>query len=257
MSNYLEICEQAARAGGAELLKSLGHVEVREKGPADPVTEADFASQEAVRNLVRRHFPDHDFLSEEEPHSRMADGQMRWILDPLDGTQNYVHGLPLFAVSLALEENGQILVGCVYNPISDECYTAAQGQGARCNGEVIRVSRARALSEALVAISLPPRVHREGPELKSLVHVSVEAQGIRRIGSSALNLCWVAAGKLDAFFATDTKIWDVAAGVLLVQEAGGTVTALTGGSFNVRMPRLVAAASESLAAQIRSKLAIY
>jgi myo-inositol-1(or 4)-monophosphatase len=255
MSDFLEICELAARAGGAVLLDWRGRFRVRQKGPRDPVTEADLASQEAVWAVLARHFPQHDFLSEEEPHDRIADGRFRWILDPLDGTQNYVHGVPLFAVSLALEQAGDLLVGCVYNPAQDECFTAQSGAGAYCNGKRLRVSGAVELAEALVAVSLPPRLRADSAELADLIKVAVDAQGIRRFGSSALNLCWVASGRLDAFFATDTKIWDVAAGCLLVREAGGDVVDVSGMPLDFHRPRIVAAASRELTSQIRARLA--
>jgi myo-inositol-1(or 4)-monophosphatase len=254
VENYLAICEMAARAGGAALLDWRGRFQVREKGPSDPVTEADFASQEAIRGIIAKYCADHDFLSEEEPHSRIADGRYRWILDPLDGTQNYVHGVPIFAVSLALEKDGRLLVGCVYNPVQEECYTTQVGKGAYLNGQRLSVTRQTDLAAALVAVSLPPRVRRGAMDLENVVAVAEVAQGIRRFGSSALNLCWVAAGRLDAFFATDTKIWDVAAGALLVQEAGGTVTDVSGEPLDVRSPRLVAAATPELSAALRGVL---
>lgn len=256
MADFLEVCERAARAAGSELMHWRGRVVVREKGPCDPVTEADFAAQEAARSVLLKAYPDHDFLSEEEPHGRLADGRYRWILDPLDGTQNFVHGLPLFCVSLALEQHGRIVAGCIYNPLLDQCFTAARGRGAFRNGEALRTTAVDTLGQALVAISLPPRVSRDSAELNSAVDLATVCQGIRRFGSSALNLCYVAEGSLDAFFAMETCVWDIAAGILLVEEAGGTVTGLTGEPLDLRKPRVVAAATAPLNEAIRSRLTL-
>jgi myo-inositol-1(or 4)-monophosphatase len=251
---FLDVCERAARAAGAELLSWQGRVKVREKGPCDPVTEADLAAQEAARAVLAGAFPEHDFLSEEEPHGRLADDRYRWILDPLDGTQNYVHGLPLYGVSLALEHGGSLLAGCVFNPVLDRCYTAAAGAGAFCNGTRLRTTEVVEAGQALVAVSLPPRVARESLELANAIELATVTQGIRRFGSSALNLCFVAEGSLDAFVAAETCVWDIAAGVLLVQEAGGTVTGLDGQPIDLARPRIVAAATAGLNVQLRARL---
>lgn len=256
MRDYLAVCEQAARAGGAELMSWRGRFKVRQKGYADPVTDADLASQQTIQRILHEAFPDHDFLGEEDPHGRIADGRHRWILDPLDGTQNYVHGLPNFCVSLALEHDGQLLAGCIFDPTSGDCYTAKQGGGAWLNGEKAQVSTAGRLADALVAISLPPQVNRHSPELKNAIEISLSAQGMRRFGSSALNLAFVAAGRLDAFFATETYVWDVAAGLLLVQEAGGCATAPGGGPIDLRRPQFVAAGTPELNAELRSRLTL-
>ncbi|MBX7075144.1 MAG: inositol monophosphatase [Pirellulales bacterium] len=254
MPDYREVAEAAVRAAGAALLDWRGRFHVRQKGPCDPVTEADLAAQEAAWAVLSKAFPSHDLLSEESPHDRLADERFRWILDPLDGTQNYVHGLPLYTVSLALERAGKLLVGCVYNPVSDECFLAESGGAATLNGLPIRCSGVEQIGSALVAISLPPLISRESPELQQLIEVSTRAQAIRRLGSSALNLALVAAGRLDAFFATETHIWDIAGGVALVEAAGGTVIDPSGGPVDLKKPRVVAASTAALARQLASLL---
>jgi myo-inositol-1(or 4)-monophosphatase len=266
MQSFLTVCEQAARAGGAVLLDWVERFSVREKGPADLVTEADLASQERVREVLLGAFPDHAFLSEEEPsgHGDLAEetvsggksgaatGRYRWIVDPLDGTTNYVHRIPEFAVSLALERDGEVLAGCVFNPVANECYTASRGGGAFLNGRRIAVSRATSLAQALVAASFPPKVEPGSRPLLDFQRVIVACHSIRRTGSAALNLCYVAAGRFDAYFARETKTWDVAAGSLLIQEAGGLITALDGRPLNLSRPQFLAAATPELHAELRA-----
>jgi myo-inositol-1(or 4)-monophosphatase len=166
-------------------------------------------------------------------------------VDPLVGTTNYVHRVPFFSVSLALEHRGQLLVGAVFNPLSDECFTAAAGQGAKLNGTPIHVSQARTLSEALISAGFPAAVTSDSPDLKVFNQVVLRSQGIRRTGSAALNLAYVAAGRFDAGWSSSTKIWDTVAGTLLIREAGGIVTSLTGEAIPVPSgPFLVAATSD-------------
>lgn len=249
MSDYLKTCEQAARAGGAVLLDWMDRFAVREKGPSDLVTEADLASQQVIRELVLAAYPSHGFLGEEgspEP----CQGPFRWIVDPLDGTTNYAHRLPQFCVSIALENAGRVLVGTIFDPISGECFTAAAGQGAALNGRPIRTSAVTQLSSALAAVSFPARVARGSPLIADFIEVLHQAQAVRRMGSSALNLAYLAAGRLDAYWATDTKTWDVAAGWLLVQEAGGVVTGLNGAPCDLERPHFVAAGTLELHRQM-------
>jgi myo-inositol-1(or 4)-monophosphatase len=233
----------------------MDRFEVREKGPSDLVTEADLTSQRVIRELLLGAFPDHGFLGEEGVDDR---GQcpLRWIVDPLDGTMNYAHRMPQFCVSVALEEGGESLVGAIFDPLSGECFTAAAGQGAWLNGRPIRVSGVTELSQALAAVSFPARVPRGSPLIEDFIEVLHKAQALRRMGSSALNLAYLAAGRLDAYWATDTKTWDVAAGWLLVQEAGGVVTGLGGRSRDLAHPHFVAAATPALHAQMLDTLAM-
>ncbi|MBN2296478.1 MAG: inositol monophosphatase [Pirellulales bacterium] len=226
MPDYKSVCEKAARAGGAVLLEKLGKVEIREKAPADLVTEADLASQRCISQIVLNAFPDHDVLGEEEmPDSpKITSAEYRWVIDPLDGTTNFVHKVPHFSVSVALQHGPRILVGAVFNPISKECYTAEAGGGAFLNGRPICTSRVKKVNESLCGIGFPPGVRGDTPDLKAFLRVLPECQALRRTGSAALNLCYVAAGRFDACWSFATKIWDMAAGTLLVSEAGGVVT---------------------------------
>ena len=249
-SDFVKVCEKSARVGAKALMAWKGRIHVREKGPADLVTEADLASQEAVQATVLGAFPDHDFLAEEDSVQAPRRSAYRWIVDPLDGTTNYIHGVPQYAVSVALEHDGQVLVGTVYDPSADECFTAVRGEGARLNGERFRTSTATDIAQAMVAVSFPARVELGSRPLLDFERVVVRCRAVRRSGSAALNLCYVACGRYDAYFARETKAWDVAAGALLVSEAGGTITDFYGKSFSLERPAFVAAASAELHAEL-------
>jgi myo-inositol-1(or 4)-monophosphatase len=258
MSDFLPSCVQAARAAGQVLLDWQSRFSVREKGRNDLVTEADLAAQETIRGILLKAFPDHDFLGEEEAADRKEKGlptparcsPYRWIVDPLDGTANYVHGLPAYAVSIALEHNRDLICGCVLDPSSNECYTAIAGGGAALNGKPIRVSGCRTLVGAMVAVSFPPNVPRGSIEITRFVEVLHAAQSVRRLGSAALNLCYIGAGRLDSYWATSVSSWDVAAGVLVVREAGGIVTDIRGAPLEIDRPEMVAASSPALHAEV-------
>jgi myo-inositol-1(or 4)-monophosphatase len=251
-ADYLRVCEEAVRSGGQVIQQWAGRIEVRKKGPADLVTQADIASQEVVRRIVLGAFPNHSFLGEESESNgnQPARAEYRWIVDPLDGTTNYVHGVPHYCVSLALERNGRLLVGAVYDPVLDECFTAAVGQGARLGGQPIHTSGVSELSEALAAVGFPPSVRADAPDLRLFLEMLPCCQAIRRTGSSALNLCYLAAGRFDLYWSYSTHIWDVAAGVLIVQEAGGRVTSPTGGEFSLEAAHFLAAATPALHARL-------
>lgn len=259
MNEFLTVCEQAARAGGKVLLDWREKFQWREKGPRDLVTEADFASQTLIRQILLGAFPDHDFLGEEQIEGAQPAGrpgaEFRWLVDPLDGTSNYVHKLQTFAVSIALERRGEILAGVVYDPVVEECYTALRGGGAFLNGKPITTSGCSKVDEALVAVSFSNKLPRNSIEISRFLEVLHSSQSVRRLGSAALNLAYVAAGRLDAYYATSVQNWDVAAGVLLVQEAGGLVTALDGGVFQLHKPQFVAVASRSLQREMFQLLA--
>lgn len=266
IADYLAVCEQAVRAAGATIQSWIGKTSVRHKGPADLVTEADFAAQEVIRKIVLGAFPGHSLLGEEggdeagPGRAQNASGwvenpsydesQYRWIVDPLDGTTNFVHGVPHYASSLALEHQGRILVGAVFDPCLDECFTAAEGRGAFLNGQPIRTSRVTELSDALAASGFPAKVMPGSPELLVFNEAVFRCQGVRRTGSAALNLCYLAAGRFDVLWAFSTKIWDVAAGALLVKEAGGTISSPEGGDFVLETARYLAAATLSLHGQL-------
>lgn len=233
----------------------FGHTETLQKGHADLVTQADFASQDLIRRIVFEAFPDHAFLGEETlpgaagRHTADAGGGQggyRWIVDPLDGTTNYVHGVPHFSVSLALERSGELVVGCVFNPISGECYKAIAGEGAWLDDRPIRTSECEDLSEALAVTGFPPLVTLDAPDVKLFLAGLNACQAIRRTGSAALNMCYLAAGRFDVNWSFSTKIWDVAAGALLIREAGGVIVAPNGGPFDMRSGRFLAAANRPL-----------
>jgi myo-inositol-1(or 4)-monophosphatase len=248
MQEYITVCEHAARSGGQVLLDWQGRINPREKGPKDLVSEADLASQQEIHKILYEAFPDHDFLGEEDDPNDQTQrkSDYRWIVDPLDGTVNYVHGLPAYSVSIALEHRGELQVGVVFDPISQECFSAARGQGAFLDGESISTSDCRELRTALTAASFSANVDRESEEITRFLNVLVECQALRRLGSAALNLAYVASGRLDAYFATSVKIWDVAAGLLLVQEAGGIVSGVDGKSFDLSKPKFATAATTEL-----------
>jgi myo-inositol-1(or 4)-monophosphatase len=255
--DYLRVCESAVRAGGRVVEDWAGRFDVRKKGPADLVTQADLASQEAVRRIVLGAFPEHGLLGEESETGERVDtrADYRWIVDPLDGTTNYVHGVPHYCVSLALEHKGRLLVGAVYDPRLDECFTAIEGGGAWLNGKPLRVSGVTTRSEALAAVGFPPNVQPDAPDMRLFLEMTPRCQGIRRTGSSALNLCYVAAGRFDLYWSYATKIWDVAAGVLIVREAGGLVTSPIGGEFVLEDADFLAAATPELHAELRDAAA--
>ncbi len=236
---FRAVAIEAARAGGAVLQQWAKRFTVREKGPANLVTEADFASQETIVRVISAQFPEHGFLGEEEL-DRSSTSQFRWIIDPLDGTANYVHGFPYFAVSIGLECAGQVIVGVIYDPTRDELFVAQRGLGAWLNDETIQPSAVEDLSKAFVVASLPSAVDAAHPSVERLLRVLPHAQTVQRTGSAALNLVYVACGRIDAFWSTSLKPWDVAAGSLIVTEAGGAITATSGRPFNIYEPDLLA-----------------
>ena len=235
------------------MLENMGRVEVRKKGRADLVTEADLASQQVVAETILAAFPDHAVIGEEDTGDVVPRAsEYRWYVDPLDGTTNYVHQVPHFCVSLALEHSGRLLVGAVYDPVTEDCYSAVAGEGARLNGEPIRTSGVSRLSEALGAVGFPAQVKPDSPDLVLFLEAVKHCQALRRTGSAALNRCYVASGRYDAYWCYSTKAWDVAAGVLLIREAGGTVTSPDGGPFLVETGQFLAAATGELHAELRA-----
>jgi len=252
MSEFMTVCEEAVRRGGAVLAEMLGKAKVRKKGPADLVTEADFASQKAILDLVLRAYPDHGFVGEEDQPGEEVNPEAEycWFADPLDGTTNFVHGVPHFCVSLALAHRGRLLVGAVFNPMTGECYTAEAGRGAFLNADSIHTSSVDQLSESLAAVGLPSVVGPQSPDLVLFNAALDQCQALRRTGSAALNLCYVASGRFDLAWNYSTKIWDVAAGALMVQEAGGAISLPSGGAFTVDQGQLFSAANEPLMQQL-------
>ena len=251
LNEFAKACQAAAKAGGEVLLAMQGNFKTREKAPADLVTEADVASQKVIRELVLSQFPDHGFVGEEDEATEVEQvHEFTWIVDPLDGTTNYVHGMENYSVSVALQRRHEIVAAAVYDPNRSRCFHATLGEGAYCNEQPLQVSNVGRLSDALVAASFPPLVQRESAEVDRFLEVLVRSQAVRRLGSAALNLCYVANGCLDAYWATSVKKWDVAAGLLLVQEAGGVISNLEGGDVDLEQPQFVAASQPSLQGEL-------
>lgn len=255
IEQFLAVCQQASRAAGGVLQSWVGRFQAQEKGPSDLVTEADLAAQLTVQEHVRAEFPDHGWLAEEAGGDRPSATGYRWIVDPLDGTANFVHGYPNYAVSLALEHEGRLLVGCVYDPAADECFTAAAGRGAWLNGKRLYTSGVAELSRAMIAASFPAKVPRGDRLIDEFAEILVTAQATRRTGSAALNLSYVACGRFDGYWARDNKAWDVAAGILLVREAGGAVEGIERPDVPLEHPQLLAGATPELVGQLRGVVA--
>lgn len=236
----------AANAAGTLIREHVGNVGYREKKRADLVTETDTAAEELIRTHLLNDFPDYAFLGEESANEEIDVDRPTWIVDPIDGTTNFVHAYPMFCVSIALALGDEPLVGVIYNPVSDEMFTAVRGGGAFLNDRPLATSTVDSLAEALVAVSLPTDIRPDSEPLRALINVIPHAQAVRRSGSTALNLAFLAAGRLDAMWGHNTKAWDIAAGVLLVREAGGMVTSLDGSPLSLRRPTLVAGANETM-----------
>lgn len=230
----------AARAGGAVLRESYGRVRsVRFKGEVDLVTEVDLRSERTITELVRERFPTHRILAEEGTIGG-DDPAHRWVIDPLDGTTNYAHGLPVFCVSVGYELEGRIAVGVIYDPNLDELWVAQAGYGATLNGQPIAVSDTDELRRALLTTGFPYDRAKVPTAVAQFGALSVRAQAVRRIGSAALDLCWVAAGRFDAYWESVVSPWDVAAGWLIASEAGARVTDLSGGPFSLQSGQILA-----------------
>ena len=231
MHAMLNVAVMAARRGGDTLIRNMNKLEklnVEQKGRNDFVSDADYAAERAVIETILKHYPDHAILAEESGQTGESD--YVWIIDPLDGTTNYLHRFPVYCVSVALAHNGRLEHGAVYDPLRQEFFTATRGQGAQLEGHKIRVSGRIDLERALIGTGFPYRDSNEAfePYMNMLVSAMKNTTGIRRAGSAALDLCYVAAGRLDAYWETGLKPWDLAAGTLIVREAGGIVSGLDG-----------------------------
>jgi myo-inositol-1(or 4)-monophosphatase len=252
--NLRLIAEQAARIGGAILLEWAGKITPKEKSPKNLVTEADLASQRAIYDFLTQECPGHAFLGEEDTGKPATDGAYRWIVDPLDGTSNYVHRFPYYAVSIGCEHNSNLVAGAILDPTRNEMFSAAIGEGATLNGVPIQPSATECLAQAMAVASLPPKTTETSPEVKRFLRILAHAQTVQRTGSAALNLCYVAAGRMDAFFSTSLKPWDMAAGALIVAEAGGKITKIDGSAFDVEHPSLLATNGNSLHQELAALL---
>ena len=231
MHALLNVAVMAARRAGAVLGRNFNKrdkLTVEKKGHNDYVTSADLAAEKAIIDVIHKHYPDHAILAEES--GVQGDSDHVWIIDPLDGTTNYLHGFPVFGISIALQIEGRLEHAVVYEPMREELFTASRGAGAQLDGHKIRVSGNKDLERSLIGTGFPYRQADEElePYLAMLAKVIKNTSGVRRPGSAALDLCSVACGRLDAFWETGLKSWDLAAGTLIIREAGGIVSALDG-----------------------------
>ncbi|MBS0263171.1 MAG: inositol monophosphatase [Planctomycetes bacterium] len=236
---FVAVAQEAARAAGRILQDWAGRFTVSEKGPADLVTEADVASQTAIFELLHAKFPEHGFLGEEGLSQPAGAGEFRWIVDPLDGTSNYVHRFPYYAVSIGLEHRRELVGGVIYDPTRDEMFAAARGAGATLNGQPIQCSCFAPLNKAMVIASFPPGVSPNSEPIQRFLKVLPHAQTIHRSGSAALNLAYIASGRLDGFWSSSLKPWDVAAGAAIVMEAGGRISRMDGEPLDLYLPDLL------------------
>jgi myo-inositol-1(or 4)-monophosphatase len=229
----LETAVEIAREAGALVANyHQRQVPFETKGEFDLVTEADRASEKLIVERLRSHFPAHAIVAE-EGGGYESSSEYRWFVDPLDGTTNFAHGFPFFCVSMGLERAGELITGVVYNPVSGELFTAERGAGAFLNNHRIHVSAVARLSESLASTGFPSRKRHHSINIHFYYQLAMASHGVRRTGSAALDLAFVAAGRLDFFWEFGLKPWDMAAGALLVQEAGGRVSEMTGGPLSV------------------------
>jgi myo-inositol-1(or 4)-monophosphatase len=244
-SALLNIMVNAATKAGRSLSKDFGEVEnlqVSVKGPADFVSNADRKAEEIVFNELSKARPTYGFLGEEGTTVAGTDGQHRWIVDPLDGTTNFLHGIPMFACAIALERAGEIVASVIYNPVMDELFTAEKGGGAWLNDRKrLRVAGRKHLADAVCALGIKlTGTSDDALTLRQLAHISPAVAGIRRTGSASTDLAWVAAGRFDGFWEARLSPWDLAPGLLLVREAGGTLTDYAGAAGSVANGQVVA-----------------
>jgi myo-inositol-1(or 4)-monophosphatase len=246
---FVTTAEQIARDAGALLREFYAKgVETEYKGDVDLVTEADRASEKLIVSRLHAVFPEHGIVGEEGTRDQMS-GEYRWYVDPLDGTTNFAHGFPVFCVSMGLERrrpgqaadsDGELVAGVVYDPLRDELFSALRGNGATLNGRKIRVSPTKYLSESLVATGFPSHKRHNNPNIHFYQQFTLRSHGVRRAGSAALDLAYVACGRIDAYWEFNLNPWDTSAGALLVAEAGGTVTDFGGGPFQLNSREVLA-----------------
>ncbi|MFK7766694.1 MAG: inositol monophosphatase [Mariniblastus sp.] len=272
LQEFSDASKEAARLGGDVLLKWMGKITPQEKGFKDWVTQADFESQEVIQEFLEKEFPQHRFVGEEsvqsddvsDSSSQKPGEEFCWIVDPLDGTTNYVHQLRSFAVSIGLQKRSaqragvspvdELLVGTVLDPVLKESYSAIKGYGATLNGSPIQSSKCNELEKSLFVFSFSRGVRRNDPEAIRFLNVLESAGSIRRLGSAALNLCYVACGRTDGYWATALSKWDVAAGWLIAVEAGATLADFKDNELDLEKPHFCVAATSELFEQIKPLL---
>lgn len=231
LAEYLDAAREAVLRAAAVLEEWRQKFHVREKGRFDLVTDADLASQKTIHHYLCGRFPGHALLGEEDAGARGRlpdDAPPTWIVDPIDGTTNYVHDFPFYCISIGLQIKGELVVGVIYDPSHKEMFTAARGMGAWLGARRLQTSSVQRLEEALLATGFPPNIVGHEETLHWWQHFSFRAQSLRRTGSTALNMAYVAAGRFDGFYAFDNHVWDVAAAAVLIREAGGVITNVDG-----------------------------
>ena len=233
---------EAVKAAGSLLLNfSRTGFRIERKNPINLVTDADHAAEQCILDHIRAHFPTHRTLAEERGVDAEAPSRYRWIIDPLDGTTNFAHGFPVYAISIGVESDGELVLGVVYDPVRDELFSAEAGRGALMNGQMITVSETAQLEAALMVTGFAYDI-RDTPNnnLDHFARFALKAQGVRRTGSAALDLCYVSAGRFDGFWEVKLSPWDMAGGVVILREAGGRVTDFHGRAHSIYQPELVA-----------------
>jgi myo-inositol-1(or 4)-monophosphatase len=238
-STFIPEIRSIAKQAGDLLMSHFGKVDIEYKGEVDLVTKADRESEQLIVDFIRARWPDHDITGEEGTLTKTG-SDFRWYIDPLDGTTNFAHGYPVFCVSIALEHKDQRIAGVVYDPTRHEMFSAAAGIGAELNGRPIHVSKTAQLSECIVATGFPSQKRHKNPNIHFYHQITMKTHGIRRAGSAALDLAYVACGRFDGYWEFNLNSWDTAAGVLLVQEAGGSVTDFWGGPFDIASREVLA-----------------
>lgn len=262
LQSAMSTAKLAASRAGEILLSMRGSATVHTKSGKDLVTDADFAAQIAICECLGKAYPDHGFLGEEgavgileSQKIGLQNSAYCWVVDPLDGTTNYAHGFPQYAVSIALTYERQPVLGVIYDPEANEIFSAVKGHGALLNDRSIRTSAQSELSQSLVAAGLSPNLKEGSIEIRNVNRMLLATQGLRRLGSAALNLCYVACGRLDGYWGGTLKLWDIAAGVLLVREAQGVVTDTKGDDERALEGALIAASTRQLQQQISRVIA--
>ena len=265
MHALLNVAVMAAQKGGDTLIRNMNKLEklnIQQKGRNDFVSDADRAAEQAVIETIHKHYPDHAILAEES--GAHGESDHTWIIDPLDGTTNYLHRFPVFCVSIGVQHRGRIEHGAVYDPLRQELFTASRGQGAQLDGRKIRVSGNASLERSLLGTGFPYRDSNKSidPYMAMLRKAITETSGIRRTGAAALDLCYVAAGRLDAFWETGLCAWDIAAGSLIIREAGGIISGLDGsegymdsGHILTGSPKIYAALAKMFGPEINEMFA--
>jgi len=236
----LNFAVETAREAGQILLEKFGRkISITKKGDINLVTEADFASEKHIIERIKSHYPKHSILAEESGASDI-ENEWKWIIDPLDGTTNYAHGYPCWCVTIAAEHRGEIVLGVTFDPTRDELFAAEKGGGATLNGRRIRVSETEKLSEALLVTGFPYNAKDRADFARHFTEFVHKARGIRRDGSAAIDMAYVACGRFDGFWEEGLNPWDVAAGVLLIEEAGGRVSYYDDSPFSIYAPPICA-----------------